>query len=30
MLGRVYYDLVAERKKRNIKDVIIVRVEQVC
>lgn len=28
--GRVYYDLAAERKKRNIKDVAIVRVEQIC
>jgi len=28
--GRVYYDLANERKKRNIKDVVIVRVEQIC
>ena len=27
--GRVYYDLTAERKKRQVKDVVIVRVEQV-
>ncbi|EKX41726.1 hypothetical protein GUITHDRAFT_141727 [Guillardia theta CCMP2712] len=28
--GRVYYDLAAERDKRNVKDVAIVRIEQIC
>ena len=28
--GRVYYDIFNERKKRDIKDVVIVRVEQIC
>jgi len=28
--GRVYYDIFNERKKRDVKDVVIVRVEQIC
>jgi 2-oxoglutarate dehydrogenase E1 component len=28
--GRVYYDLHAERKRRDINDVVIIRVEQIC